>query len=253
MDAPAKISTTPGPAPSPQPGAPAPKPNPPNNPPAPGATVHSALPPGTSASSLAVKHGGNKGGRKREDGLVPGSPEALAADRKRDAERKKRERATVSEQRLPAPLPPVISPLDRPVQPGGDSLLAGAGIEDASFLPWSGEMVTPAIIQSVALLQELEKGYVEKKLAAANIPVTEWNKILDMAKWPDLAVRGITKSGGDATARLLNYLGISSKYKDVLNFCPSLIFFVLDRMKFYKRLDELVKVANPPAQPAKKP
>src|SRR5581483_9808460 len=44
------------------------------------------------AAATAVKHGGLKGGRRRDDGLVPGSKEAVAADRERDAERKRRER-----------------------------------------------------------------------------------------------------------------------------------------------------------------
>src|SRR5579872_2301004 len=62
------------------------------------------------ASATAAKHGGLRGGKKRDDGLVPGSPEALEADKKKDAERKRKEREEAKRATDPAPIPPVGSP-----------------------------------------------------------------------------------------------------------------------------------------------
>src|SRR5439155_22316338 len=71
-----------------------------------------------SAVATVPRFGGLRGGKPRTDGLIPGSPEAAAADRERDARRKRQRRDTVKPPE-PAPLPsqaaPVAGPAATPV------------------------------------------------------------------------------------------------------------------------------------------
>lgn len=252
MDAPAKSSQPVAPVAPATTGAPATAKNPPNNPTPQSAGVHPTLPVGTSAGTLAVKHGGDKGGRKRSDGLVPGSAEALEADRKRDAQRKKDARRAVSEQRVPEPLPPkIVQPVDT-LQPMGGGPLPVDGLAPLAVEPWRAEDVNPAVIQTIQLAMEAEKLHIEGKLKKANIPVSEWNAALETMKWPEMSVKAFKDNGASASARFLTWMGIDRKYKDVINVCPAFLWFIIDRMKAYKRLDELVAAAQP-AQPPKKP
>jgi len=65
------------------------------------------IPPAPGAKVTAPLFGGYRGGRKRKDGLVPGSPEALAADREKDRLRKERQREREGAAAEPPPLPGV--------------------------------------------------------------------------------------------------------------------------------------------------
>jgi hypothetical protein len=79
----------------------------------PAAPAPAPIPPAKNSS--APLFGGHKGGgKKRLDGLVAGSPEAVEADRKKDAERKRLARAEKRNSETPPPLPPASSPAARP-------------------------------------------------------------------------------------------------------------------------------------------
>lgn len=79
------------------------------------------------------RYGGLRGGRKRKDGLIPGSPQAAEADRAKDAERKRRARAAARMARESITCqqtvcqPPVVSRLsNRPKNPiAGKIILIG--------------------------------------------------------------------------------------------------------------------------------
>ncbi len=97
--------------------------------------------------------GGHKGGgKKRADGLIAGSPEAIAADKAKDAERKRLDRAAKKAAALPPPLPsatgaalnaPVAAPVDNAAVPP-----VAAGAPDGvplglvpTFVAWTGTML----------------------------------------------------------------------------------------------------------------
>lgn len=62
------------------------------------------------AGSAPALFGGHRGGaKKRKDGLVAGSPEAIAANKAKDAARKRLERAEKKAAALPPPLPAAIA------------------------------------------------------------------------------------------------------------------------------------------------
>ena len=96
--------------------------------------------------------GGHKGGgKKRADGLVAGSPEAIKADKEKDMERKRRERAEKKMAAMPPPLPGVAAPAQGAPAPvaGGESpvprVADGAAPPVAGpmplFVAWSAKMI----------------------------------------------------------------------------------------------------------------
>src|SRR5207248_3670914 len=68
--------------------------------------------PENSALATVPLFGGLRGRRTRKDGLKPGSPEAVAADRERDRRRKQKLREKLTE---PDPLPSQSAAVDGPV------------------------------------------------------------------------------------------------------------------------------------------
>lgn len=214
------------------------------------------IPVGTDAASRAVLAGGNKGGRQRDDGLVPGSEAAAAADRKKDRERKARDRELVAKAN-PAALPSRAVETLGPVPPlvGGSPGLPLDGIAETP--PWTAEMVSPGCLQALLLLEELDKAFMQAKLGQANIPPELWKGMLDELRWPEVAKKGLTKDGAEAVAKLFTAMGVHPKYAYLINVFPSAIYLVLDRVKAHKRLTEIITVANAattqPGQSQKKP
>ena len=98
--------------------------------------------------------GGHRGGnKKRDDGLVAGSPEAKEADRKRDAARKAEKRSAEKMAALPAALPGVAAaPANAPVPPaagvaGVSAVVAPAGVvaPAPTFVAWTEKFLSRPI------------------------------------------------------------------------------------------------------------
>src|SRR5258708_14935569 len=127
-----------------------------------------AVPPaaGHGAKETAPRFGGLRGGRAREDGLVPGSPEALDADKKKDRLRKKLQRTQRSE---PAPLPSVAG------TPGATQATPGAvvsvpGVEAVPLDPWKPEDVKQLFEQLVPAAEELTSRQISERAFKAKLP-----------------------------------------------------------------------------------
>lgn len=228
------------------PGGPAPPPvagnghaNPPGNP-----------PPAVSAGALAPPFGGLKGGRTRKDGLVPGSPEALEADRKKDAARKRKQRAAD-----PPPLPSAGpgAPAGVPAAPGGVAPVPGLA-PDAP-IPWDPQALTPLFEQLVPTLEDLSVQQIAGKAQEAKLPAELVKEIEHDAKWSDLAKKGLIMSGPKVSAKWLNKFGVPSGSQDEIILVTSVGAILATHNKLLKRLNELIAAANPPSTkpPEKKP
>ena len=189
---------------------------------------------------------------------MPGTPEALDADREKERLKKQRQR-----DRLRALQPPPALPSAAPKPLAGTPPAPGAppgapgDVATIDVLPWVGQDVAPALGDALALLEEADKLSIETKLQKAHLPPQVVAEVMADAAWPERSKQGITKYGGDALAKGLNALGLSSKHKDVALIAPALAYLLVDRVKLHRRLDDLVKAANatapPPAAPATKP
>ena len=151
--------------------------------------------------------GGHKGGgKKRADGLVAGSPEAIEADKKKNAKRMRDARAAKAEKNPVAALPSAaVPPPNPPVPVAGDSwagvapvaAVAGAAAPVAAplFVAWSEKLLARPIklltkiidrLRVSALMQRVRKlnlkpeqeKEVEKKFRYKEEVITDFNTAL---------------------------------------------------------------------------
>ena len=101
------------------------------------------------ASQPPAAFGGHRGGgKKRADGLVAGSPEALEADKQRDRDRKNAANAAKKIAALPPPLPSVGAT-------GANAVAPLAGDPNALPVPVAGAPVAPVAITFVAWTEKV--------------------------------------------------------------------------------------------------
>lgn len=162
--------------------------------------------------SVALFGGHRGGGKKRADGLVAGSKEAVEADRKADAERKRLARAEKKIAALPPPLPsatataqnpnqtPLNSSPDLPVA-AGDLALPAVGVV---FVPWTTRLLEkPAKLlgKIVDRWRSYSRAAQVKKLKLT--PDAE-KEILERMKWREDAVTDFSVALADCAAVELN-------------------------------------------------
>jgi hypothetical protein len=202
------------------------------------------LPAAPSAKDTAPRFGGLRGGRKRKDGLVPGSPEALEADRKKDADRKARNRAT--KQADPAPLP---SAVPGQVAPGAPPDAAPGGVlgsEADAPLPWQPEALQPIFDELVPLAESVDiKGIIEKA-HKAKLPGELIHRIETDARWPELSKKGVLMSAPKVSAKLLNMTGISAEHQDTALLLTSVAAILASRNRVCSRLDKIIQQIQRP-------
>lgn len=207
---------------------------------------------GATAGQLASVHGSPApNGKPRKDGLVPGSKEAIEADREKARLAKADQRARKKSAALPPALPNAIPgiPLAIPVRvnPPGPQVETGAApaqLEDVEMVPWIGADIEPAVLDTIALLELAEGASIEGKLQKANLDQKSIKAVMEEVPWPERSKKALTRYGGSTLAKALNAVGISAKQKDIVLLAPSLAYLIYDRVKLHNRLDALIKAAN---------
>lgn len=236
-------------------GPPAPKPGNATVAAKPAATPGPTLPSGAGAGQIAKLSGSPApNGKPRKDNLVPGSPEAIKADREAARLAKQKQRARNRAQVVPPPLParthtpsPALVDQTHAQIPDGASPVR---VEDAEMVPWLSEDLSGPLLDTLELVEEADKFSIETKLQQAHLSPENVREVMRDAVWPERAKRGLSKYGAGALAKGLNALGLSAKHRDVALIVPSLAFLITDRIKLHKRLDALIAAANPPAAPS---
>ena len=193
--------------------------------------------------------GGNRGGKKRADGLPPGSPQALAADKEKDRLRKQALREAAAKLAEPPPLPSAIPGLANPTAPASPGEVPGADAASPPPIPWE-----PALIREFTdeLIEAAEDGRVQKitgKAREARIPERVVKEISNDAHYPASAKKSLQISTPRVTAKWLNKAGVSAEYADELAFVTSLGAIFIQGRKLSQKLDKLIELANQP-QPA---
>jgi hypothetical protein len=199
-------------------------------------------PPGIPAASSVAAFGGNRGGKPRKDGLVPGSPEAEAADKAIDAERKRQARAA---QKLadPPPLPSAPANGSGPVAPpiNGAGALPGAapGVQ-SDAVPWDPAALRPLLEE---LIEGAEQSRVHKRLErakAVGLPDRTVKELASGATYPAAAKRALALSGSNGTAKLMNSLGVSGKYSDVAIAVTALTAIAVSNKRSDAKFEEMI-------------
>lgn len=149
-------------------------------------------------SSPALFGGHRGGGKKRADGLAAGSPEAIEADRKKNAARMANKRAQERSAVAPPTLPPAPATAQAPVQamvnrpspvPGAVAPLAAAAAPVAAptFVAWSARLLEKPARLIVKIIDRVRLSSLNKKLKLLKLdPVLEKEIAADF-KWKDEA------------------------------------------------------------------
>jgi len=182
-----------------------------------GAKAAPAPAPGVQGSALATVplFGGNRGGRKRSDGLAPGSPAAVEADRKKDAERKRQQRASAAKAVEPPPLPPAGqgAPGQSSAPSGDPSVDLGAALA-AENIPWDPELLKPLIEEAIESTEKAKLTEFRDLAMRARLQKELVAQILNDARYTPAFKSTVKLTAPRAIAKLLNQTGISGKYSD---------------------------------------
>lgn len=199
----------------------------------------SGTPVETDASRLAVSHGGLKGGKPRTDGLVPGSSEAAAADREKDAKRKRDARAAAKPADT-APLPSAGMAGASAPAPGTPSPgMAGGQIQQPPIVPWEASTLKPLVEK---MLDAAEKGRLAKflirtqKLGQMPELIKE---IEEDAHFPPEAKALLQISLPRCAAKWLNKSGLSAEYQDEIAIVTAVLLIYQHDRKIMLRLDKI--------------
>lgn len=187
------------------------------------------------------KFGGLRGAKPRKDGLVPGSPEAVEADRKRDAARKRDERAALAAQIPPAPLPSALQGSQSPSQPSFVPLGSDApGQSGPVVTPWNAEDLQSITSELIDAMEDArEERYVER-CREAKLPETVAKEIGRDARLPAVSKKGLNLSAPRVAAKWLNKAGIDSEHKDELVLAGCLTAIFAQGRQLTKRLEKLI-------------
>lgn len=196
------------------------------------------------AAALAVKFGGNKGGRPRKDGLVPGSAEALLADREKDASRKRDTRAQARTLLALSQAPAPVATLPGGADPGT------APAPGQNLHPWDPGLVAPVFEQVVPAIEKLLVARLGAKAAKAKLPLDLVKEIERDAAFAAPAKAAIVTAGPVCVAKWLNAAGIGAEHAPEVILGTAVASIAAAHFMLCARLDNLVKEANKP-QPQK--
>ena len=227
---------------------------------APGAEAHPPVAPGAAgnpaaasaagpaAGDTAPEYGGLRAGRAREDGLTPGSPEALEADRKKDRLRKRESRKTKKPD--PAALPGAAAADGAPAAAPG-AVAPVPGVDGAAPIPWDPESLQEVFAIAVPTAEELMVGQAIGEANKAKLTASLIKEIEDGVKFTPREKQALEKFGPRATAKLLNRLHVPAGTQDELIVVAVVAKIGLRHAKLMTRLKQLTAAANAGAQPAK--
>lgn len=193
------------------------------------------------AKATVAKHGGLRGGKKRDDGLTPGSPEAAEADRKKDAERKQRERdeartALEATQRLPSKLDGLPNPNAAP----SGSPVAGAVSEARPFVPWTPDIVRPFTAELIPVVEAVDaNGLVED--AKKKLPEAFVKEVKKDAGWPAAAKKILDGALPRLAAKYLNKTGISAENADEVAVGSAVVMILHSRNALKDRMSKIAE------------
>lgn len=199
-----------------------------------------------------VLFGGFKGGRRRLDGLRPGSPEALAADREKERIKKQRQRdraRVAATAALPAAIIPAVAAPAAPAlgaMPGNPLAAATdnlGGVESVGDLPlvrWTPKDIAPVIKQTVGLAEELCRRQISTRCRKARLPDGITKEIESDTKWAENSKRMIEEGVAEISAQQLNKAEVPVEVRPWINVTVGVAQIGIGHMKVLKRLDELI-------------
>lgn len=220
-------------------------------------------PVGVKVDDSPARFGGHKGGgKKRQDGLLAGSPEAIAADKKKDAERKASSRAQAKVAGVPPPIPSVaVSAGSAPVpMAGGSPAPAGSPVPSniipfPTFVPWQEKVVGRIIARITKIADRFRCSSLMKRVRRLGLNKEDENKIEGQMRYKDEVISDFNNAVTVCVTTELNKHQVPgaehSHYLDVLVCGTELVTHHMDTVDMLEKMilknEEMKKLAPAPA------
>lgn len=200
-----------------------------------------------------IPFGGNVGKKVRADGLKPGSPEALAADRAKDAQRKRDERAAKAAATPPPPLPsrpaPPLAELENktPAQ-----IAAVDSVQIAPVDLWVADDLRQCSVEIVSLVESWRVISHTKRAIKGNLPPLVVDEIKKDAAFPPDTKKSLSNSSPATLAKMFNELNVPVSLKSIVTTAPALLYLIVRDLQTGSRIEKLIQQNNAAQQPEKK-
>ena len=208
--------------------------------------------PGVGAPQSVPQFGGNPTGRRRKDGFISGSPDAIAADRKKANEYQNRwrsKRRALDPPALPAKLDGSVGQVPTPADgvasvPGAPLAAPGAPI------PWDPETLRPIFEQLVPACEQLDVQTITRLAAEADLPKEVLKEVEKDARWTPPTKTALLLSAPQVAAKWLNKSGISSENQGEVVLGMAIASIVASHVLLVKKLERMIADKNPPKEAA---
>jgi hypothetical protein len=173
-------------------------------------------------SSPALFGGHRGGGKKRADGLAAGSPEAIEADKKKNAARMRDSRAKDALAKTPSALPSRVASPESSVEtlaedktllrvPVAFDPVASVPVSGLppTFVPWVAQKLEKPAKLLTNILDRLRNFHRTRQIEKLNIATERKKKILELLNWGDALKSDLATAAADCTAIELNRRAIS--------------------------------------------
>jgi hypothetical protein len=204
------------------------------------------------AASTVPQYGGNRGGRPRFDGLVPGSEKALEADRLKNTLRKSAWRA-----RLRAESPPALPSMGETSPDSTQATPGSPGVVPLSApLPWDSSALRPLFEELIPSVEQITVSKLTGKAARADLSPALLKEIEKDARWSQPAKVALATSGPQVAAKWLTKWGVDPSNQAEVVFCTAIGTILVSQQLLHRKLDKLIRdhqaAKNPPPQPTGK-
>ncbi len=174
---------------------------------------------------------------------MPGSPEAVEADRKADRDRKQQERESkrrlAPQPALPAVLPGAPDPGAPLVNGEGAPIVAAPG--EAVAVPWEPDLLKDLVEEGIEYSERRRVQKFKEAAQAAQLPDALVRQIGNDAQFVPAFKSTTIKTGPRAIAKILNRLGISAQYSDEGLFLFSVASLWFQGWRLEARLEEMIE------------
>jgi hypothetical protein len=158
---------------------------------------------------------------------------------------------------LPSPAARGVDPGPSPVA-GAVSLPGSAPGVSSGPVPWDPGTLKPLFEQIIDGAEQSRISGRKDRAAAVGLPDNVVKAATAGAEFPGSAKTALAVSGSNATAKILNSLGVSGKYSDAAIAATAIAAIIIQCKRSDEKFEELIaeyknSTAAKPAEPAKKP
>lgn len=197
---------------------------------------------GGKSDSAKKPFGGNVGKKAaRADGLKPGSPEAVEADRRADAARKRearlKEKLATPPPPLPAGTPPAVETMAGAPDAPADAL---AVLQVDPVLAWSPDDFRQCAGELVELCEAWRIDSHTKRAAEGKLPGAVVKEIANGAAFPPGSKKSLSTSSPVTLAKMFNALKVPLAVKPIITTAPALAYIIVRDLQTSARIEKLI-------------